>query len=161
MPCGKELAHQRKDVCLVLPEVKFLGHVVSAEGVKIAVDKFDAVLSWPMPTCVREVQGFLGLANFYRRFMKGFTGIAKPLTTLIKKDKDFTWGHKEEATFKRLKEALISVSVLQVSDEDKLHEVWVDASDYAVSAMLVSQRLKAMAVSRVPVLPPLCGRAKL
>ena len=66
---------------------------------KVAVDKVDAVLSWPMPMCVWEVQGFLGLANFYRRFAKGFTGIAKPMTNLMRKDKDFTWGTEEEATF--------------------------------------------------------------
>ena len=77
----------------------FLGHVASAEGVKVAVDKGDAVSSWPMPTCMQEVQGFLGLANFYRRFVKGFMAIAKPLTNLMRKDKDFMWGTEEEATF--------------------------------------------------------------
>ena len=84
---------------MFLPEVEFLGHVVSAEGVKVAVDKVDAVSSWPMLTCVREVQGFLGLANFYRRFVKGFAAIAKPFTNLTKKDWDFTWGTEEEAAF--------------------------------------------------------------
>ena len=66
---------------------------------KVAVDKVNAVLSWPMPTYVREVQGFLGLANYYRRFVKGFAGIAKLMTDLMRKDKDFTWGTEEEATF--------------------------------------------------------------
>ena len=57
--------HVKENKCaLFLPEVEFFGHVVSAEGVKVAVDKVDTVLSWPMPTCVREVQGILGLANF-------------------------------------------------------------------------------------------------
>ena len=84
---------------LFLPEVEFLGHVVSAEGVKVAVDKVDAVSSWPTLACVWEVQGFLGLANFYRRFVKDFTGIAKPMTDLTRKDKDFTWGTEEEAAF--------------------------------------------------------------
>ena len=74
---------------MFLSEVEFLGHVVSAEGVKVVVDKIDAVSSWPMPMYVREVQGFLGLANFYRRFIKGFMAIAKPLTNLTRKDKDF------------------------------------------------------------------------
>ena len=85
---------KEKKCALFLPEVEFLGHVVSAEGVKVAVDKVDAVSSWPTPTCVRE-----GLANFYRRFVKGFVGIAKPMTDLTRKDKDFTWGTEEEATF--------------------------------------------------------------
>ena len=79
--------------------MEFLGHVVSAEGVKVAVDKVEAVSSWPILTCVQEVQGFLGLANFYRRFVKGCAAFAKPLTNLTRKDKDFTWGTEEETTF--------------------------------------------------------------
>ena len=90
---------KEKKCALFLPEVEFLSHVVSAEGVIVAVDKVDAVLSWPMLTCVQEVQGFLGLANFYRRFVKGFAVIAKPLTDLMKKDWDFTWETEEEAAF--------------------------------------------------------------
>ena len=79
----------------------------------------------------------MGLANFYRRFVKGFAAIAKPLTDLTKKDRDFTWSNEEEAAFQKLKEALTSAPILQVFDEDKPHEVWVDASDFAVGATLV------------------------
>ena len=117
--------------------MEFLGYMASAEGVKVAVVKVDAVSSWPTPTCVREVQGFLGLANFYRRFVKGFVGIAKPLTDLTKKDKGFTWGSGKGAAINKLKEALTSAPILQVFDKDKLHEVWVDVSYYAVGTMLV------------------------
>ena len=67
----------------------------------------------------------------------GFAAIAKPMTDLTKKDRDFTWSNEEEAAFQKLKEALTSAPILQVFDEDKPHEVWVDASDYAVGAMLV------------------------
>ena len=77
------------------------------------------------------------MANFYRRFVKGFAAIAKPMTNLTKKDRDFTWNTEEEAAFQKLKEALTSAPILQVFDEDKPHEVWVDASDYAVGATLV------------------------
>ena len=69
--------------------------------------------------------------------MKGFAAIAKPMTDLTKKDRDFTWNTKEETAFQKLKEALTSAPILQVFDEDKPHEVWVDASDYAVGATLV------------------------
>ena len=79
----------------------------------------------------------MGLANVYRRFVKGFAAIAKPMTDLTKKDRDFTWSNEEEAAFQKLKEALTSAPILQVFDEDKPHEVWVDASDYAVGATLV------------------------
>ena len=128
---------EEKKCALFLPELEVLGHVVSVEGVKVAVDKVDTVSSWPMLMCVWEVQGFLRLANFYRRFVKGFAAIAKPLTDLTRKDGDFTWGTEEEVAFNKLKEALTSAPILQVFDKDKPHEVWVDASDYAVSATLV------------------------
>ena len=69
--------------------------------------------------------------------MKGFAAIAKPMTDLTKKDRDFTWSTEEEAAFQKLKEALTSAPILQIFDKDKPHEVWVDASDYTVGAMLV------------------------
>ena len=69
--------------------------------------------------------------------MKGFAAIAKPMTDLTKKDRDFMWGAEEEAAFQKLKEALTSAPILQVFDKDKPHEVWVDTSDYAVGATLV------------------------
>ena len=69
--------------------------------------------------------------------MKGFAAIAKPMTDLTKKDRDFIWSNEEEAAFQKLKEALTSAPILQVFDEDKPHEVWVDASDYAVGTTLV------------------------
>ena len=69
--------------------------------------------------------------------MKGFTAIAKPMTDLTKKDRDFTWKAEEETVFQKLKEALTSAPILQVFDKDKPHEVWVDASDYAVGTTLV------------------------
>ena len=77
------------------------------------------------------------MANFYRRFVKGFVAIAKPMTDLTKKDRDFTWNTEEAAAFQKLKEALTSASILQVFDIDKPDEVWVDASNYAVGATLV------------------------
>ena len=95
---------KEKKCALFLPEVEFFGHVVFAEGVKVTVDKVDAELYLPTPSCLREVQSFLGLANFYRSFVKGFTAFAKPLTDLMRKEMDFTWGTEEEATFKKLKE---------------------------------------------------------
>ena len=79
----------------------------------------------------------MGLANFYGRFVKGFAAIAKPMTDLTKNGRDFTWNTEEEAAFQKLKEALTSAPILQVFDEDKPHEVGVDASDYAVGATLV------------------------
>ena len=78
----------------------------------------------------------MGLANFYRRFAKGFAAIAKPLTNLTKKAIEFKWEATEEAAFEALKKALMTAPILQVFNE-KSHEVWVDALDYTVGATLV------------------------
>ena len=95
--------------------------------------------SWSTPETVRDVQAFLGLANFYRRFIKGFAGIARPLTDLTRKDVPFQWGDDQDAAFKALKNALTEAPILQVYDDELKHEVWVDASDYAVGATLVQE----------------------
>ena len=67
---------KQKKCVLFLEEVEFLGHVVSSKGIKVAHDKIDAVKSWPKPETVQDVQAFLGLTNFYQRFIKGFASIA-------------------------------------------------------------------------------------
>ena len=79
----------------------------------------------------------MGLAKFYRMFIKGFATIAKPLTNLTKKAIEFKWKATEAAAFEALKKALTRAPILRVFDEEKPHEVWVDASDYAVGATLV------------------------
>ena len=70
---------EQKKCMLFLEEVEFLGHVISSKGIKVAHDKVDAVKSWPKPETVQDVQTSLGLANFYRRFIKGFASIVQPL----------------------------------------------------------------------------------
>ena len=79
----------------------------------------------------------MGLANFYRRFVKGFATIAKPLTNLTKKAIEFKWEATEEAAFEALKKTLMTAQILQVFDEEKPHDFWVDALDYAVGTTLV------------------------
>ena len=119
--------------------MKFLGHVISSKGINVAHDKIDAVKLWPKLETVRNVQAFLGVANFYQRFIKGFAGIARPLMDLMHKDVPFQWDHDQDAAFKALKHALTKVPILQVYDDELKHEVWVDASDYAVGATLVQE----------------------
>ena len=97
--------------------------MVPAAGVKVAVDKVDAVVSWLTLMCVREVQGFLGLANFYRRFIKNFATIAKPLTNLTKKAMEFRWEAAKESAFKSLKKSLMTAPILQIFDKEKPHKV--------------------------------------
>ena len=79
----------------------------------------------------------MGLAKFYRRFVKGFAAIAKPFTNLTRKAVEFKWEAEEEVAFEALKKALMSALILQVFNEEKPHEVWVNVLDYAVGATLV------------------------
>jgi len=85
-------------------EVEFLGVVIGPEGIKMEKGKVKGVLEWPTPKCVKDIQKFLGLANYYRRFIEGFATVARPLHDLVKKDKKWEWTEKQEETFKELKE---------------------------------------------------------
>jgi len=80
------------------------------------------VLDWPTPKCVKDVQKFLGLANFYRQFIEGFASIARPLHDMVKKDKKWEWMDKQEEAFKILKEKFTKEPVLVAPDLDKKNE---------------------------------------
>ena len=77
----------------------FLGHVVSAGGISIVPEKIQAIIDWKAPTSVTEIRSFPGLAGYYRKFVEGFSSIAKPMTQLLKKDKKFEWTPKCEDSF--------------------------------------------------------------
>jgi predicted aspartyl protease len=119
-------------------EVNFLGHVVSRRGVSMQQHKVQAVKSWPVPTTVKDVRAFLGLAGFYRRFVKGFASVAKPLTDLTcVKDRDgWEWGSTEQQAFDTLKQALIEAPILAHPDPQRQWIVQTDASGFAIGAVL-------------------------
>ena len=83
--------------------VEYLGYTVSSTGIKASEDKIRAIVDWPQPTSVRDIRSFLGLANYYRRFVKDFSKIARPLTDLTQAKVKFQWGQDQEAAFNRLK----------------------------------------------------------
>ncbi|WVZ97612.1 hypothetical protein U9M48_043131 [Paspalum notatum var. saurae] len=89
-----------------LKEVGFLGHILSEKGVAVDPSKVKDVLNWKQPETVTEIRSFLGLAGYYRRFIKDFSKIAKPMTSLTKKNAKFVWGPKCEDGFRELKKLL-------------------------------------------------------
>ncbi|CAN6225874.1 unnamed protein product [Urochloa humidicola] len=117
-------------------QLKYLGHVITAEGVATDPKKVQDVLNWKSPTSVKELRSFLGLAGYYRRFVKHFGEIAKPLTDLLKKGQLFTWTSATEQSFQALKEALTSAPVLSLPDFNKPFVVETDASEKGIGAVL-------------------------
>jgi len=117
-------------------EVEFLGMKVSGKGVEMSEDKVEAVLEWPAPSNVKEVQSFLGFANFYRRFINGFSRIAKPLTKLTRKDHPWMWNELAAQAFEELKKAFTTAPVLIHPDTQKPFTLETDASNFAYGACL-------------------------
>ncbi|CAI5685713.1 unnamed protein product [Oreochromis niloticus] len=124
---------------LLARETTFLGHVISAQGIATDSAKVAAVRDWPTPSNVKELRSFLGLASYYRRFIKGFATIASPLHRLTDKGQPFGWGDACAAAFAQLKEALTRAPVLAYPNARQPFIVDTDASNVGVGAVL-SQR---------------------
>lgn len=122
-----------------LQQIAYLGHVVNAEGLSTDPAKVQAVVEWPTPSSVKELRGFLGLAGYYRKFVKHFGIIAKPLTELLKKDQLFVWTSVHDTAFQLLKQALSSVPVLALPDFSLSFHIETDASGTGVGAVLHQQ----------------------
>jgi len=99
-------------------------------------EKVERVLNWLVPRNVKEVQKFLGLANYYRRFIKDFAKIAAPLHVLVRKKQKWKWEKEQEEVFGRLKRAFTTESVLAIPDIDREMRVEADASDYTMGGVL-------------------------
>ena len=117
-------------------KVGFLRVVIGLEGIKIEEKKVKEVLEWPTLKCVKDVQKFLELANYYHQFIKGFASIARPLHDMVKKDQKWKWTEKQKEVFKELKKQFTKEPVLAVPDLDKKMRMEVDASDYAMGGVL-------------------------
>jgi hypothetical protein len=89
-----------------MKQVAFLGHVVSKGGISMDPSKVQDVLNWNEPMSVGDIQSFLGLAGYYRRFIKGFSKISKPMAMFLEKDKKYEWTSACEASFQELKKRL-------------------------------------------------------
>ncbi|GKA18597.1 putative reverse transcriptase domain-containing protein [Tanacetum coccineum] len=86
-----------------IPTVQFLGHVIDCQGIHVDPAKIESIKDWASPKTPTEIRQFLGLAGYYRRFIEGFSKIAKPMTKLTQKKVAFEWGDKQEAAFQTLK----------------------------------------------------------
>lgn len=117
-------------------KTEFLGFIVSSDGVSMAPDKVESIMGWPSPTKVKELQQFLGFANFYRRFIKGYSRVILPMTRLLKKDAKFVWSADAEKAFNHLKEAFRGADILRHFDPTLETVIETDSSDFAISAIL-------------------------
>ncbi|KAL2232344.1 UNVERIFIED_CONTAM: Transposon Tf2-11 polyprotein [Sesamum indicum] len=120
-----------------MEKIAFLGHVVSKEGVQPDPAKVKAILEWEPPKNVSEIRSFLGLAGYYRRFVKDFSIIAKPLTNLLKKNAPFNWNDKCAQSFEELKKRLTSTPILALPSGDGGYVVFTDASRQALGCVLM------------------------
>ena len=137
-------------------KVRYVGHIVSEEGVEADPEKLDRVKDWPRPQTPEDVRRFIGFCGYYRRFVKSFSQLAKPLTDLMppptKKKKGrklpvkqtsakkWTWGEEQETAFQQLKEKLVTAPILAYADYDKPFELHTDASTSGLGAVLYQEQ---------------------
>jgi hypothetical protein len=122
-----------------LTKVAFLGHVISAGGVSVDSSRVKDVLNWMPPTTTSEIQSFLGLAGYYRRFIKDFSKIAKPMMKLLEKNKAFEWTVECQASFEELRKRLTSTPVLFLPDLTKKFNIYCDASCRGLRCVLMQE----------------------
>jgi hypothetical protein len=120
-----------------LEEVAFLGHVLTAEGVAVDPAKIEAVKEWEQPHNVTDIHSFLGLAEYYRRFIENFSKIAKHMTNLLKKTNEFEWMPEYEHSFQTLKQKLTTTPVLALPNIQKDFVVYCDASRQGLGCVLM------------------------
>ena len=131
-----------------LKDVSFLGHIMSGEDIRVDLAKIEAVVNWKPPRNVIEVRSFLGLAGNYRRFVKGFSVIASPLTKLLRKGVKFKWSDKCQNSFEQLKEMLVEAPVLMQPNSGKEYTLYSDASGIGLGYALMQDGKVVVYASR-------------
>ena len=116
--------------------MKFLGHIVGKDGIKVDPEKIEVVRNWQQPTDVADLGG---LANYFRKFIQGYSSLVAPLTDLLRKQTWWKWSIKEQAAFEHLKESLCTAPVLAHPDWTKPFELISDASLLGTGAVLLQE----------------------
>ncbi|GJT78430.1 putative reverse transcriptase domain-containing protein [Tanacetum coccineum] len=122
-----------------IPRVQFLGHVIDCQGIHVDPAKIESIKDWASPKTPTEIRQFLGLAGYYRRFIEGFSKIAKTMTKLTQKGVKFDWGDKQEAAFQLLKQKLCSAPILALPDGSEDFIAYCDASKKGLGAVLMQR----------------------
>ena len=116
--------------------IDYLGMIISKGQINMDKKKVAGVLEWPVPKKVKDIQAFLGFANFYRRFIQDFAKITRPLVDLTKKDQPWVWEPAQQTAFEALKEAFTTAPILRIPDDVNPFRLSTDASDFATDAVL-------------------------
>ena len=119
-----------------VPKTDFLGFIVNGKGVHVSNETMKSVWEWAIPKNLRGVRGFIGFANFYRRFIRNFSSITQPLIDLKKKDRGRRWGPEEENAFDKLIIAFATTPILKHFDPTKEIIIETNASNFAISCIL-------------------------
>ncbi|CAM6094584.1 unnamed protein product [Calypogeia fissa] len=119
-----------------MEEIQFLGHTFTKDGITHSQDKLSDIKDWERPATTKQVRSFLGFMGFYRRYVKDFAKISRPLSALTMKNKVFVWTQECEVAFLELKRAMVELPVLKPLEVGKLFEIWTDASDFSIGTCL-------------------------
>ena len=120
--------------------MKYLGHVVSKQGIAPDPEKISAVQSYPVPRNLKDLRGFLGLSGYYRKYCKGYSDLAAPLYKFTKKDVPFEWNKEAQIAFDKLKELLVKPPILGFPDLDRPFTLYTDCSNQAAGAVLCQKQ---------------------
>jgi hypothetical protein len=122
-----------------IDEVPFLGYIIFNGGIPMDPAKVKEIVAWSIPTTVTEIRSFWGLVGYYRRFIEGFSKIAKPMTSLLEKGREFKWDEKCQDSFDQLKKRLMSPPVLVMPDLQKGFDIYCDACGQGLGCVLMQE----------------------